>query len=190
MGPVNRLLLRFNVCSWERLASAGGMAPVRRLPLRFKFVSWERLPNCVGIAPVSCLFRRNNSVTRELETVTPSQAVMRVVVLQLREALPRRVSLAASSVVQSLTRSAGSGSGIALLLAHAPGVGVAVGVDVDVAVGVAVDVAVAVAVCVGVCVGVADGVAVAVGAGQNGNPRLDKSLFEILLKTFGIHPLS
>ena len=172
------------------------MGPVRRLPLRFKSVSWERLPNCGGMAPVSCLFLRNNSVTRELETVTPSQVVMRVVVFQLRGALPRRVSLASRSVVQSLTRSAGSGSGIALVLAHAPGVGVAVGVDVDVAVGVAVDVAVArgvgvaVAVGVAVCEGVADGVAVAVGAGQNGNPRLDKSLFAIRLKAFGIHPLS
>ena len=172
------------------------MRPVRRLPLRFKSVSWERFPNCVGILPVKRLFRRNNSVTRELETVTPSQVVMRVVVLQLRGAVPRKVSLAASSVVQSLTRWAGSGSETALVLAHALGVGVAVGVGVEVAVGVAVDVDVAVAVCVAVCVGVADGVcvavdvAVAVGVGQNGNPRLGMSLFAIRLKALGIHPLS
>ena len=93
------------------------MAPVRRLPLRFKSVRWERLPNCVEIVPVMCLFRRNNSVTRELETVTPSQAVMRVVVTQFRR-VPCRVSLAASSMLHSLIRSAGSGSGIALVLVH------------------------------------------------------------------------
>ena len=39
-------------------------------------------------------------------------------VLQLSEALPRRVSFTASSVLQSATRPGASGSGTALLLVH------------------------------------------------------------------------
>ena len=80
---------------------------------------------------------------------------MGVVVLQLREAVPRRVSLAASSVLQSATRPAGSGSGTATLLSHA-----------DAAVGVAVGAGVTVCVCVAVGgAGVTVGVAVAIGVG-------------------------
>ena len=69
--------------------------------------------------------------------------------------MPRRVSLAASSVLQSATRPAGSGSGTATLLAHA-----------DAAVGVAVGAGVTVCVCVAVGgAGVTVGVAVAIGVG-------------------------
>ena len=42
--------------------------------------------------------------------------------LQLSEAVPRRVSLAASSALQSATRPAGSGSVTALLLLHRSGI--------------------------------------------------------------------
>ena len=88
--------------------------------------------------------------------------------LQLREAVPRRVSLAANSVLQSATRPAGSGSGTATLLSHADAaVGVAVGAGVTVYVCVAVGGA-GVTVCVCVAVGgagVTVGVAVAIGVG-------------------------
>ena len=88
------------------------------LSLRFNTCNWERLPSTAGMLPVSLLPLRLNRVTRELETVMPSQAVMRVVVIQLRGAVPRRVSLASRRVVQSASRPGSSGSGSARLLVH------------------------------------------------------------------------
>ena len=73
---------------------------------------------------------------------------MGIVLLQLSEALPRRVSFTASSVLQSLTRPGASGLGTALLLVHgdASGVAVATGVPVaDATVGLGVFVVVAAA---------------------------------------------
>ena len=163
MGPVSRLSLRFNFCRLERLPNSTGMLPTSWLSLRFNTCSWERLPSPAGMLPVSLLPLRLNRVTRELETRIPSQAFMREVVLQLSEAVPRRVSLAASSTLQSATRPADSGSGTAMLLAHAD-------TDVGVAVGVVV----------------AEDVAVA----QNGSPRFDRSFWGTLLKALGIHPLN
>ena len=82
--------------------------------------------------------------------------------LQLREAVPRRVSLAASSVLQSAIRPAVSGSGTATLLAHADAaVGVAVGAGVTVCVAVAIGVGVAVSESIAVATDIAVGVAVA-----------------------------
>ena len=113
----------------------------------------------------------------------PSHRSIGEVVLQFREALPLRVSLAASSALQSAIRPGASGSGTATLLVHTDGVGVAVGV----AVGVGVMVGVAVG--VGVVVGVVVAVGVAVGT-QNSSPRFGRSFRGTLLKAFGIHPLS
>ena len=68
--------------------------------------------------PLSCLWRSPKLDTRLLEMVMPSQLVMSVVVVQFRGAVPRRVSLADKRVSQSVTRPAGSGSGMAAVLAH------------------------------------------------------------------------
>ena len=94
------------------------MLPSSWLSLRFNTCSWERLPSTAGMLPVSLLPLRLNRVTRELETVMPSQAVIRVVVIQLRVAVPRRVSLASRRIVQSASRPGSSGSGSARLLVH------------------------------------------------------------------------
>ena len=115
--PVSWLRLRSNVCSWERLPSAAGMVLVSWLSLRFKYVRLVRVPSAAGMVPVSCLRLSSNPVTREMVTVTPSQAVMGVVVVQFREAAPQWV-LILRSVEQSATKLGSSGSGIARLFAH------------------------------------------------------------------------
>ena len=117
MLPVNLLPWRFNVWSWERLPSSFGMAPVSWLSLRFKYVRLVRVPSAAGMVPVSCLRLSSNFVTREMVIVTPSQAVMGVVVVQFREAEAQWV-LILRSVEQSATKLGSSGSGIAMLFAH------------------------------------------------------------------------
>ena len=62
-----------------------------------------QIAHCWGMLPVSPLFPMSNSVTRtKLVTVTPTQSVMGRVVLQLSFPLVSRMSLAFSSVPQSL----------------------------------------------------------------------------------------
>ena len=110
---------------------------------------------------------------------------MREVVIQLRVAVPRRVSLAAKRVEQSATRPGTSGSGTATLWAHT---GVGVGVTVGVLVAVGVEVAVGVAVGVLVAVGVEVDVGVAVE--QAGRERLRISILRLgrSSKACGISP--
>ena len=117
MLPVRSLRLRSNFSSLLRLPSAAGMLPVRSLPPRSTLSSLLRLPSTAGIVPVSCLRLSSNLVTREMVIVTPSQAVMGVVVVQFREVAPQWV-LILRSVEQSATKLGSSGSGIATLFAH------------------------------------------------------------------------
>ena len=179
--PVSWLLCRRNICSCERLPSVAGILPVSWLSVRSKTCSWERLPSCEGMLPDSSLSRRRKRVTFDLEMAIPSHWSMGRCILQLSDALPRRVFLRPRSVSQSVMRLVGSGLGIAAVLAHGSGVGVcvavAVGVGVEVAVAVAVGVAVgvAVAVAVDVAVAVAVEVGVAVGIWQNCRLRSDWS---------------
>ena len=119
--PVNWLLWRTNERNSERVPNSLGIWPVSWLRSRNNLVSLVRVPNSLGIRPdrrTDCRFLKSNTVTRELETVTPSQAVMVKAGLQFREAVPRRVSLRPRSVSQSAIRLACSGSGTATLLAH------------------------------------------------------------------------
>ena len=109
--------MKYNSRRLKRLPSAVGMLPVRSLRLRSNFSSLERFPSAAGIVPVSCLRLSSNPVTREMVIVTPSQAVMGVVVVQFREAEAQWV-LILRSVEQSATRLESSGSGIAMLFAH------------------------------------------------------------------------
>ena len=75
IAPVNELLRRRKIWSWERLPSVAGIWPVSWLSVRSKTCSWERLPSCVGILPdswLSRLSRRRKCVTFDLEMLIPS----------------------------------------------------------------------------------------------------------------------
>ena len=110
--------LRLDRSFSETLFNAVGIHPLSWLPARVNVCRLVRVPRATGMVPVNCLLLRSNLVTRELETVMPSQSVMGIIVLQFREAEPHWVSLIPSSVVQSATRLGASGSGIAVLLMH------------------------------------------------------------------------
>ena len=110
--------LRLDRSFSETLFNAVGIHPLSWLSCRYNSCRLVRVPSAAGMVPVNCLLLRSNLVTRELETVIPSQSVMGIIVLQFREAEPHWVSLILSSVVQSATRLGASRSGIAVLLMH------------------------------------------------------------------------
>ena len=103
--PVRLLPDNRSSVNWSSQPSSVGMSPVRLLPLRFSVVSPNSCPTAGGIVPPRLWLARFRPVTRVGVplVVTPVQLVRAVPVAQLRVAVPRRVSLAASRVSQSLT---------------------------------------------------------------------------------------
>ena len=106
--------------SFSSLPSSDGIAPVSWFRAKLRCSSADNLPSSTGMRPLSPFLGRSIRVTRCARrwTVTPSHWLMAVSVFHLRSAVPRRVSLAASSVLQSARRPALAELGTAAVPEH------------------------------------------------------------------------
>ena len=104
--PVSWLSERFSRTSRESPPSSAGMVPVSALLPKLRCDNSSRPPNAAGIVPSRLADATSTRVTRcgvPPPRVMPVQSPIAVLALQSSVAVPRSVSLAASSSAQSPT---------------------------------------------------------------------------------------